>query len=93
MIETGFTYLRNMLAKVGVTAKQQHLDREQYHSDGNLSLPSSVTGKWLMTLLRCCFVPIIIGSVLSGLRFYMVISCVAYSCMNRQKTGSNILQR
>ena len=59
MIETGFTYLRNMLAKV---------------EDGNVSLPSSLTGKWLMTLFRCCLVPIIIRSDLSGLSFSLLDS-------------------
>ena len=47
MIERGFAYLRNMLAA----------------SDGNVSLLSSLTGKWLMTLIRCCLVPMVIRSV------------------------------
>ena len=43
-------------------------------SDGNVSLPSSLTGKWLMTLFRCFLVPIIIRSVLSGLSFGLLDS-------------------
>ena len=35
-------------------------------SDGNVSLPSSLTRKWLMTQFRCCVVPILMY-VLSGL--------------------------
>ena len=42
--------------------------------DGNVSLPSSLTGKWLMTLFRCCLVPIIIKSVFSGLSFSLLDS-------------------
>ena len=42
--------------------------------DGNVSLSSSLTGKWLMTLFRCCVVPIIIRSVLSGLSFSLLDS-------------------
>ena len=38
-------------------------------SDGNVSLPSSLTEKWLRTLFHCCLVPILIRSVLSGLSF------------------------
>ena len=34
-------------------------------SDGDISLSSNLTGKWLQSLCRCCFVPIIINSVLS----------------------------
>ena len=34
-------------------------------SDGHISLSSNLTGKWLDSLCRCCFVPIIINSVLS----------------------------
>ena len=34
-------------------------------SDGYISLPSNLTGKCLESLCRCCFVPIIINSVLS----------------------------
>ena len=48
MIETGFTYLRNMLAKVEVTVKDK--PRLRTVSDGNVPLPSSLTGKWLMTI-------------------------------------------
>ena len=33
--------------------------------DGDISLSSNLTGKWLESLCRCCFVPIIINSVLS----------------------------
>ena len=72
MIETGFTYLRDMLAKVEVTVKET--PRLRTVSDGNVSLPSSLTGKWLMTLFRCCLVPIIIRSVLSGLSFSLLDS-------------------
>ena len=34
-------------------------------SDGHISLSSNLIGKWLESLCRCCFVPIIINSVLS----------------------------
>ena len=68
MIETGFTYLSNMLAKVEVTIKDTSV------FDGNVSLPSSLTGKWLMTLFRCCLMPIIIRFVLSGLSFSLLDS-------------------
>ena len=34
-------------------------------SDGHISLSSNLTGKWLESLCRCRFVPIIINSVLS----------------------------
>ena len=34
-------------------------------SDGHISLSSNLTGKWLESLCRCCFVPIIINYVLS----------------------------
>ena len=34
-------------------------------SDGDISLSSNLTGKWLEGLCLCCFVPIIINSVLS----------------------------
>ena len=35
-------------------------------SDGHISLSSNLTGKWLESLYRCCFVPIIIiNSVVS----------------------------
>ena len=34
-------------------------------SDGVISLSSKLTGKWSESLCRCCFVPIIINSVLS----------------------------
>ena len=34
-------------------------------SDGHILLSSNLTGKWLESLCRCCFVPIIINSVLS----------------------------
>ena len=54
MIETGFTYLRNMLAKVEVISKTTpRLRRVSY---GNVSLPNSLTEKWLMILFRCCLV-------------------------------------
>ena len=43
-------------------------------SDGNVSLPSSLTGKWLMTLFRCCLVPIIMRSILYGLSFSLLDS-------------------
>ena len=33
-------------------------------SDGDISLSSNLTGKWLESLFLCCFVPIIINSVL-----------------------------
>ena len=33
-------------------------------SDGAISLSSNLTGKWLESLCLCCFVPIIINSVL-----------------------------
>ena len=33
-------------------------------SDGDISLSSNLTGKWLESLCLCCFVPIIINSVL-----------------------------
>ncbi len=33
-------------------------------SDGDISLSSDLTGKWLESLCLCCFVPIIINSVL-----------------------------
>ena len=56
MVETGFTYLRNMLAKVFSLSKITQ--RLRTVSDENVSLPSSLTGKWLMTLFRCCLVPI-----------------------------------
>ena len=51
IIETGFTYLRNMLGKLKTTRRLQTV------SDGNVSLPSSLTGKWLMPLFSCCLVP------------------------------------
>ena len=50
MIEPRFTYLRKMLAKIEVT----RTPRLRTVSDGNVSLPSSLTGKWLMTLFCCC---------------------------------------
>ena len=34
-------------------------------SDGVISLSSNLTGNWLESVCRCCFVPIIINSVLS----------------------------
>ena len=34
-------------------------------SDGDISLSNNLTGKWLESLCRCCFVSIIINSVLS----------------------------
>ena len=34
-------------------------------SDEDISLSSNLTGKWLESLCLCCFVPIIINSVLS----------------------------
>ena len=34
-------------------------------SDGDISLSSKLTGKWLESLCRCCFVPIIINFDLS----------------------------
>ena len=34
-------------------------------SDGDISLSSNLTGKWLESLCHCSFVPIIINSVLS----------------------------
>ena len=33
-------------------------------SDGDISLSSNLAGKWLESLCLCCFVPIIINSVL-----------------------------
>ena len=44
MIETGFTYLRNMLAKVESLSKT--IPNLRTVSDGNVSLPSSLAGKW-----------------------------------------------
>ena len=38
-------------------------------SDGVISLSSNLTGKWVDSLWRCCFVPIIINSVLSEFSF------------------------
>ena len=72
MMETGFTYLRNMLAKVEVTVKDS--TKITTVSDRNVSLASSLTGKWLMTLFRYCLVPVIIRSVLSGLSFSLLDS-------------------
>ena len=72
MIETRFTYFINMLAKVEVTIKDNTYNYTR--SDGNVSLPSSLTEKWLMTLFRCCLVPIIIRFVLSGLSFSLLDS-------------------
>ena len=45
--------------KINVTPKLRTL------SDGVISLSSNLTGKWVDSLCRCCFVPIIINSVLS----------------------------
>ena len=41
-------------------------------SGGNVSLTSSLTGKRLMTLFRCCLGLIMISSVLSGLSFSLL---------------------
>ena len=71
MIETRFTYLRNMLSKVELSKTTPIL---RTVSDENVSLPSSLTGKWLMTLFRCCLAPIIIRSGLSGLSFSLLDS-------------------
>ena len=42
--------------------------------DGDVSLPSKLTGKWLMTLFRCCSMSVIIRYVLSGLSFSLFVS-------------------
>ena len=43
-------------------------------SDGVISLSSNLTGKWLESLCRCCFVPIIVHSVLSELDIDLCVS-------------------
>ena len=42
--------------------------------DGDVSLPRKLTGNWLMTLFRCCLMPVIIGYVLPGLSFSLFAS-------------------
>ena len=51
-----------MEAKVTVKEKTPKLLTLSY---GVISLSSNLTGKWVDSLCRCCFVPIIINSVLS----------------------------
>ena len=45
-------------------------------SDGVISSSSNLTGKWLEILCRCCFVPIIINSVLSEFSLVYLISSI-----------------
>ena len=42
-------------------------------SDGDISLSSNLTGKWLESLCLCCFVPIIINAVLLEFSLKMLI--------------------
>ena len=60
-------------------------------SDGNVSLPSSLTGKWLMTLFRCCLVPIIIRYVSSGLSFSLLDSIHKISVRQSLQVEKQIL--
>ena len=41
--------------------------------DGDISLSSNLTGKWLESLCRCWFVPIIINSVLSEFNLSLLV--------------------
>ena len=81
MRETQFTHLRNLLVKVKSLLKTT--PRLRTVSDVNLSQPSSLTGKLLMTLFRCCLVPIIM-SALSGLSFNNLLDSIQNKMSVRQ---------
>ena len=84
IVETGLKYLRNMPAIVE--------PRLRTVSDGDVSLPSSFTGKWLITIFRCCLVPIIIRfveDVLSGLNFSLLDS-IKNKMSLRQSLSRNV---
>ena len=50
-------------------------------SDGDISLSSNLTGKWLESLCLCCFVPIIIDCFIRiGYFPVIVVICICVHC-------------